>query len=85
MLGVNVFAADSDAEAERLLSSLQQAFVRLRLGRPGQLPPPVSGHGDRLTPVERAIVNETLAYSIVGSPETVRQGLDAFVAGTGAA
>ena len=84
MLGVNVFAADSDAEAERLFSSLQQAFVRLRLGRPGQLPPPIPGYGDRLTPVERSIVDETLVCSIVGSPETVRQGLDAFVAGTGA-
>jgi luciferase family oxidoreductase group 1 len=84
MLGVNVFAADSDAEAERLFSSLQQAFVRLRLGRPGQLPPPVSGYTDGLTPVERAIIDETLACSIVGSPETVRQGLDAFVADTGA-
>jgi luciferase family oxidoreductase group 1 len=84
MLGVNVFAAGSDAEAERLFSSLQQAFVRLRLGRPGQLPPPISGYGDRLTEVERAIVNETLACSIVGSPETVRQGLETFVAENGA-
>jgi luciferase family oxidoreductase group 1 len=84
MLGVNVFAADSDAEAERLFSSLQQAFVRLRLGRPGQLPPPVSGYGDRLTPLERSIVNETLGCSIVGAPEAVREGLHGFVAETGA-
>jgi luciferase family oxidoreductase group 1 len=84
MLGVNVFAADSDAEAERLFSSLQEAFVRLRLGRPGQLPPPVSGYSERLTDVERAIIRETLACSIVGSPETVRQGLETFVAETGA-
>ncbi len=47
MLGVNVFAAGTDAEAERLFSSLQQAFVRLRFGRPGQLPPPVSGYSER--------------------------------------
>jgi luciferase family oxidoreductase group 1 len=84
MLGVNVFAADSDAEAERLFSSLQQAFVRLRQGRPGQLPPPVSGYGDRLTPLERSIITETLSCSIVGSSETVRQGLDDFAAETGA-
>jgi luciferase family oxidoreductase group 1 len=84
MLGVNVFAADTDAEAELLFSSLQQAFVRLRSGRPGQLPPPVSGYSERLTDVERAIVNETLACSIVGSPETVRQGLETFGAETGA-
>lgn len=84
MLGVNVFAADSDAEAERLFSSLQQAFVRLRLGRPGQLPPPVSGYGERLTPVEQSIIDETLTCSVVGSPDTVRQGLDAFATATGA-
>jgi luciferase family oxidoreductase group 1 len=41
MLGVNIFAADTDAEAHRLYSSLQQAFVNLRRGRPGKLPPPV--------------------------------------------
>src|SRR6202012_1751283 len=41
MLGLNVFAADTDAEARRLFSSLQQAFARLRSGRPGKLPPPV--------------------------------------------
>ena len=40
MLGVNVFAAETDAEALRLFSSLQQAFLNLRRGRPGKLPPP---------------------------------------------
>ena len=41
MLGFNVFAAETDAEARRLLTSMQQAFVNLRSGRPGPLPPPV--------------------------------------------
>ena len=41
MLGVNIFAADTDAEARRLFSSLQQAFLNLRRGRPGKLPPPI--------------------------------------------
>ncbi len=41
MAGFNVFAADTDAEAELLASSQQQAFVALRTGRPGKLPPPV--------------------------------------------
>ena len=84
MLGVNVFAAESDEEARRLFTSLQQAFVNLRLGRPGRLPPPVTGYGERLGHVERSILDQALACSIVGSPETVRQGLDAFVAETGA-
>jgi luciferase family oxidoreductase group 1 len=84
MLGVNVFAAGSDEEGRRLFTSLQQAFVNLRLGRPGRLPPPVPGYGERLGPVERSILDQALACSIVGSPETVREGLDAFVAETGA-
>ena len=48
MLGVNVFAADTDPEAQYLFSSLQQAFLNLRLGRPTRLPPPTAGFGDRL-------------------------------------
>jgi luciferase family oxidoreductase group 1 len=84
MLGINVIAADSDPEAEWLFTSLQQAFLNLRRGRPGRLPPPIEDFGRSLYPMERAILRDTLAYAVVGSPETVRQGLDAFVAGTGA-
>jgi luciferase family oxidoreductase group 1 len=84
MLGINVIAADSDPEAEWLFTSLQQAFLNLRRGRPGRLPPPIEDFGRSLNPMERAILRDTLAYAVVGSPETVRQGLDAFVAGTGA-
>jgi luciferase family oxidoreductase group 1 len=84
MLGVNVFAADSEEEARLLFTSLQQAFVNLRLGRPGQLPPPIAGYGDRLGVVEQSVLDQALARSVVGSPETVRQGLEAFVEETGA-
>jgi len=84
MLGVNVFAADTDEEARRLFTSVQQAFVNLRRGRPGPLPPPVAGFGDQLTPMERLGLEEMLACSVVGSPDAVREGLDAFVARTGA-
>jgi luciferase family oxidoreductase group 1 len=84
MLGVNVFAADTDREAQFLFSSLQQAFINLRLGRPGRLPPPVANFGDRLGPVERSILDQALVRSVVGSPETVRQGLESFVSETGA-
>jgi luciferase family oxidoreductase group 1 len=84
MLGVNVFAADSEEEARLLFTSLQQAFVNLRLGRPGQLPPPIPGYGDRLGVVEQSVLDQALACSVVGSPETVRQGLEAFVEETGA-
>jgi luciferase family oxidoreductase group 1 len=84
MLGLNVFAAETDQEARLHMTSLQQAFVSLRQGRPRQLPPPVEGFESRLTPQERAGLEQTLSCSVVGSPETVRQGLEAFAARTGA-
>src|SRR4051812_34353362 len=79
MLGINVIAADTDAEATLLFTSLQQAFLRLRQGRPGKLPPPSLDFGKSLHPMERGMLRETLAYAVVGSLETVLQGLDAFV------
>ena len=82
MLGVNVFAAETDQEARRLFTSLQQAFLNLRRGRPGQLPPPV----DRLD-VDRygqAMLDNALACSIVGGPDTVRDGLRRFTETLGA-
>ena len=84
MLGVNVIAADRDPEAAWLFTSLQQAFLNLRRGRPGRLPPPVEDYGRNLNPMEQAMLRDTLAYAVVGSLETVRKGLDAFVVGTGA-
>jgi luciferase family oxidoreductase group 1 len=84
MLGVNVFAADADAEARRLFTSLQQAFVNLRRGQPGPLPPPVDDYDQRLTPMDRAMTVEMLSRTVVGSPEGVRRGLAAFAAETGA-
>jgi luciferase family oxidoreductase group 1 len=84
MLGVNVFAAESDAAARRLFTSVQQAFANLRRGRPGQLPPPVDDIGALLSRFEQGGIDEALARSVVGTPATVRQGLEAFVAETGA-
>jgi luciferase family oxidoreductase group 1 len=84
MLGVNVFAADTDAEATRLFSSLQQAFVNLRRGRPGKLPPPVDDMAAKLDPAAKAMLADALACSIVGGPETIQRGLADFVASTGA-
>ena len=80
MLGLNVIAADTDEEARRLFSSLQQAVVNLRSGRPGQLPAPVDDLESRLDRVGKSIVKNVLACSVVGSPSTVARGLEAFVA-----
>src|SRR5690606_12673540 len=84
MLGVNVVAAETDEEARLLFTSLQQAFVNLRTGRPGKLPPPLAGYGETLEPAARAMLAHTLSTAIVGSCETIRRGLDAFVGRTGA-
>jgi luciferase family oxidoreductase group 1 len=79
MLGYNVFAAETDAEAELLASSMQQAFVNLRTGMPGQLPPPVEGYLQRLPPPARAMLDEVLSCTAVGSPATVRAAASAFI------
>lgn len=84
MLGYNVFAADTDAEAMLLASSMQQAFVNLRSGRPRQLPPPVAGYMNRIGPAERALIEQVLPCSAIGSPATVAQALHDFIALTAA-
>jgi luciferase family oxidoreductase group 1 len=82
MLGLTVVAAPTDSEARWLFTSLQQAFLWLRSGRPGRLPPPVDGFYENLMPSERWMLDEVLASAVVGSPESVRRELDAFVART---
>jgi luciferase family oxidoreductase group 1 len=77
MLGVNVFASETDAEARRLFSSLQQAFLNLRRGRPSPLPPPDERLEERLSPADRHLIAQMLSVTVVGAPDTVRRGLDA--------
>ena len=84
MLGFNVFAADTDAEARDLFTSIQQAFVNLRTGKPGKLPRPLPGYAEALDPAARAMIDQALACSAVGSAKTVRSRLEAFVADTAA-
>jgi luciferase family oxidoreductase group 1 len=83
MAGFNIFAADSEAEAKLLFSSLQQAFVNLRTGKPGPLPPPVEGFEERLDPMAKGLLAQALSCSVVGDREQVRAGLGAFIARTG--
>jgi len=84
MLGLNVFAADSDRAGERLFTSQQQQFVNLVRGVPGQLQAPRESMEDYWRPEEKAHVARALACAVVGSPETVAQGLQAFIDHTGA-
>ena len=84
MIGVNVFAAETEAEARFLYSSLQQAFVNLRRGRPGKLPAPMEDFEAQLDGHARAILDHALSCSVVGTRETVRRGIAELVARTGA-
>jgi alkanesulfonate monooxygenase SsuD/methylene tetrahydromethanopterin reductase-like flavin-dependent oxidoreductase (luciferase family) len=84
MLGFNVFAADTLEEARFRATSMQQAFVNLRSGRPSALPPPVEGYLERLGPQERALLDQVLSCSAIGDPAMVHDAIDAFVARTGA-
>lgn len=84
MLGFNVFAADRDDEATLLATSMQQAFVNLRSGHPARLPPPLADYPNLVGRAERALLDSVLSCAAIGSPDTVRASLKAFVARTGA-
>jgi luciferase family oxidoreductase group 1 len=79
MLGYNVFAAESDAAGRFLSTSMQQAFVNLRSGRPTQLPAPIEGYDRELPPPAQALLADVLSCSAIGSPDTVRRALAAFI------
>jgi luciferase family oxidoreductase group 1 len=79
MLGINVVAADTDAQARRLFTTQQQSFVNLRRGQPGLVPPPIDDIEAWWTPTEKLGVERALACAVVGSPETVQQGLADFI------
>lgn len=84
MVAMNVFAADTEAEARLLASSQQQSFVRLRSGSPGKLPPPVAHYTDVLPAHAQAMLAHLGQAAAVGTPPQVREGIDAFVRRTGA-
>jgi luciferase family oxidoreductase group 1 len=84
MAGVNVIVADTDAEARRLFTTHQQSFANLRRGRPGPQQPPIADIDAYWSPAEKQMAESMLACSVVGSPETVRHGLERFVAYSGA-
>jgi luciferase family oxidoreductase group 1 len=81
--GVNVFAAETDAEARQLFTSAQQQFTRMVRGTRGKLPPPIDDIETYWTPAEKEQASAMLKYSFVGSLDTVRSGLQQFVDETG--
>lgn len=82
MLGIGVFAADTDVEARRLFTSMQQQFVNLRRGTPTQLQPPVDTMEGHWTEAEKVGVEHALAYAVVGDRDAIRDGLKDFIAVT---
>ena len=84
MLGYKAFAADTDEEAALVATSLMQAFIALRGGTPGQLPPPVPGFYESLSPAQRAGLDHVLSCSAIGGPDKVHAAIRAFIARTGA-
>lgn len=84
MAGMSVLTADDDEEANLLMTSQDQSFVRLRTGDPGKLPPPVPGYRESLPMSARGMLERMDSARAVGSPETVRAKIARFVERTGA-
>ncbi len=79
MAVVAVYAAETDEAAARLFTSLQQSFIALRRGAPAALPPPVDSLDGRGTALELAGLAHAFREAIVGSAETVKRGIAAFI------
>lgn len=84
MAGVNVVAAETDEEARRLFTTIQQSFTNLVRGSGGKLQAPINNIEEYWTPAEKRAASRMLEHSIVGSRETVRRGLESFVQRTNA-
>jgi alkanesulfonate monooxygenase SsuD/methylene tetrahydromethanopterin reductase-like flavin-dependent oxidoreductase (luciferase family) len=84
MVGVNVIAAETDEEAQHLFTSAQQSFTNLFRGTRGKLQPPIDDIESYWAPHEKAQAMNMLSCSFVGSAKTVREGLEGFIAETGA-
>ena len=82
MAGIGIFAADTEAEARRLFTSMQQQFVNLRRGTPTQLQPPVESMDGLWSAAEMAMVDHSFRYALVGTGEQVGAGLAKFITAT---
>ncbi len=79
MLAYNVFAADTNEEAEILATSAQQYFVQLRTSNPGKVPPPVPGYLDQAGEHAKAIISHVMRCSAIGDKQTVAQNISSFI------
>ncbi|MBW2940007.1 LLM class flavin-dependent oxidoreductase [Zhongshania aquimaris] len=79
MLGYNVFAADSDAQAHYLASSMQQAFVNLRRGQPGKLQPPTDNYLEQLSAGEQMLIRQIMSCAAIGTADKVQAEMQKFI------
>jgi luciferase family oxidoreductase group 1 len=84
MVGANVIAAEDDDEARRLFTSIQQLITDVFRSTRGRLPPPIDDIENYWSPIEKNQVLNMLSRSFVGSPDTVRHGLEDFIEETSA-
>lgn len=84
VIGVSALAADAEAEAHRQVLTGALSMLRLRTGRPGLIPTPEEAESYAFSAVERDFVDEWLGNVIKGTPDAVREGLDALAKRTGA-
>jgi luciferase family oxidoreductase group 1 len=83
MAAINVFAADSDEDARRIATSMQQSFAAVVTGKPGRLKPPVEDIASVLDARQIAAVESRLTYAAIGGEALVRDKLRDFIALTG--
>ncbi|MBY0509472.1 MAG: LLM class flavin-dependent oxidoreductase [Rhodospirillaceae bacterium] len=84
MIGVNIVVAETDAEARRLFTSVQQSFANLVRGTRGQMPPPIDDIDSYWTAAEKAHAQGMLSFAVVGAPDTVQARLAEIIRQTGA-
>jgi luciferase family oxidoreductase group 1 len=83
MAAIAAYGAETDEAARRLFTSQQQGYLNLRRGAPTPLPPPVESMEGRWTAIEQAGIEHAFREAVVGSPSTVKRGIDAFLRRTG--
>src|SRR3546814_17961408 len=79
MLALNVVGADSEAAARYLFTTQQQSFVRLRRAGPGLVPPPIDDIEALCSPAEKAMVEQSLACTVLGDEDQLRPGSSSLV------
>ncbi|MER5882769.1 LLM class flavin-dependent oxidoreductase [Streptomyces sp. NPDC001941] len=84
LIGVNTFAAEDEKEARRQVMTGALSMLRLRTGRPGLVPTPEEAEAYAFSPLEREFADSWLANIVYGTPDAVREGLDALQKRTGA-